>query len=288
MKWTVEELKKSRFPAKLGEIPEPPKKLFLVGQMPEPETKFLAVVGSRKYSEYGKEACEKLVSGLSGYPVAIVSGLAIGIDSIAHRLALRAGLKTVAVPGSGLGEKTIYPPTSRRLAEEIVEAGGALLSEFLPDQKAAPWTFPRRNRIMAGLSDAVLVVEAEMKSGTLITARLALDYNRDVLAVPGSMFSPNAEGPHFLIKNGATPIRTAEEILLALGFEAKGTQKSMEEVLRICSQEEKEIVSALSSPKTRDELSEEINRPLCDINITLSMLEIKGVIKESLGEISLR
>ena len=190
-------ISKNEFPAAFSpllEIPEPPEKLYYRGALPDDDTVLLAVVGSRKYSHYGKEACEQVVKGLRGYDITIVSGLALGIDSIAHRSALDAGLKTIAVPGSGLDDDALYPREHLQLAREIVEKGGALVSEYEPDFKATTWSFPRRNRIMAGLSKAVLVVEAERPSGTLITARLALDYGRDVFAVPGSIFSETSRG----------------------------------------------------------------------------------------------
>src|SRR3989344_2642579 len=177
------------FPRRLREIPDPTEKIYLKGTLPSEDHKWLCVVGSRKYSSYGKEVCEKLIEGLRGYPVVIVSGLALGMDAIAHRAALSAKLHCVAVPGSGLDPSVLYPATNRRLADEILKAGGVLLSEFEPNFRATAWSFPQRNRIMAGLSDAVLVIEAEKRSGTLITARLATAYHRDVFTIPGSIFS---------------------------------------------------------------------------------------------------
>ncbi len=156
---------------------------------------------------------------MRGYNVTIISGLALGIDGLAHKAALKAGLKTLAVPGSGLDATVLYPRSHLQLAEEIVRNGGALLSEFKPQTQAATWTFPKRNRIMAGLSHAVLVIEAELKSGTLITSKLATEYNRDVLTMPGSIFSSTSEGPHMLIKLGATPVTASEDILRTLGIE---------------------------------------------------------------------
>ena len=189
MGYNIRKLSEDEFPPRLLEIPEPPEHLWLAGAPLSQETVHLAVVGSRKYSAYGKEACETIIAGLSGYDITIVSGLAIGIDTIAHESALSAGLRTIAVPGSGLDVKILYPRQNVRLAERILNEGGTLLSEFEPGFKATPYSFPMRNRIMAGLAQATLVVEAGEKSGTLITARLATDYNRDVLAIPGSMFS---------------------------------------------------------------------------------------------------
>ena len=207
-------LKQSELPERLLEIPQPPKEIYIEGTFPVgDDLKFLAVVGSRKHTNYGKDACEKLIAGLKGYPVVIVSGLALGIDSVAHRAALDNGLKTIAIPGSGLDRHAIHPQTNVGLAERILKNGGCLLSEYKPDFRATLWSFPQRNRIMAGLSHAVLVIEEEEKSGTLITARLATDYNRDVLTLPGSIFSKSSNGTNMLLRMGATPIRHSADIL---------------------------------------------------------------------------
>ena len=150
--WKLEKLDPSEFPPQLLEIPEPPKELWVAGALPSPETVLLTVVGSRKYTSYGKEACEEIISGLRGYDIAVVSGLALGIDTIAHESAMRAGLKTVSVPGSGLDPSMLYPRANLQLAKRILESGGALLSEFAPDFRPTDWSFPQRNRIMAGLA----------------------------------------------------------------------------------------------------------------------------------------
>src|SRR5690606_14344128 len=168
------------FPPLLKEIPDAPEKLFHAGAAIREENALLAVVGSRKYTEYGKRATEAIIAGLAGMNVTIVSGLALGIDAIAHRSALKAGLQTIAVPGSGLDPDHIYPGAHRGLASEILKKGGSLLSELEPTAAVFPSNFPRRNRIMAGMSHATLVIEAAPRSGTLITARLALEYNREV------------------------------------------------------------------------------------------------------------
>ena len=207
-------LNKEEFPKRLLEIPQPPKQLFVEGILPdENENYFLTVVGSRKCSSYGKEACEKIISELAGHNIVIVSGLAYGIDAIAHKTAMRVGLKTIAVPGSGLSRKVLYPVINRKLAEEILNKGGALFSEFDPEQVATPYTFPQRNRIMAGMSHAILVIEAAEKSGTLITARLAVEYNRDLLIVPGSIFSPNSAGSNRMINLGAAAVSSGKDVL---------------------------------------------------------------------------
>ena len=189
----IRKLPKSKFPKALLEIPQPPENLWIIGELPTDKNLiYLSVVGSRKFTTYGREACEKIITGLKGYPIVIVSGFAMGIDTIAHKAAMRAGLKTMVFPGSGLSDKAIYPKTNVQLMREVVENGGCLLSEFEPDFMATQWGFPMRNRLMAGISKAVLIIEAEERSGTLITARLTTEYNRDLLVVPGSIFSSNS------------------------------------------------------------------------------------------------
>ncbi|KXJ98072.1 MAG: hypothetical protein UZ19_OD1000791 [Parcubacteria bacterium OLB19] len=184
----------------LLEIPQPPDQLWYQGNLPPAALKLLAVVGSRKYTTYGKQVIEHLINGLADYPVGIVSGLALGIDGLAHEQALKNNLYTLAVPGSGLDKSVLYPARHKELAERILRGGGGLLSELPPKTAAAPWTFPQRNRLMAGLCHATILIEAGEKSGTLITARMVADYNRELLAVPGSIFSKNSYGTHQFFK----------------------------------------------------------------------------------------
>ncbi len=272
-------------PKQLLQIPEPPKALYIEGTLPDPEAKVLCVVGARKYTHYGQEACEMLIGSLKGKNVSIVSGLALGIDTIAHKAALKNKLHVVAVPGSGLSRKVLYPHSNRRFAEEIVDSGGCLISEFEPDFVSTPWAFPKRNRIMSGLSHAVLVIEAERKSGTLITARLATEYNRDVLTIPGSIFSPNSEGPNLLLRMGATPITCPNDLHEALGFALPESNLllPLEERYTDCSVEEKKILHLLQDVMSRDELIRKIKLPTSDVNILISLLEMKGHIKENMG-----
>jgi len=286
MTYSIRELKEHEFPSHLKEIPQAPKKLFCAGILPDRDHKFLSVVGSRKYTSYGKEVCEKLISELRGYPISIVSGLALGIDSIAHKEALANNLHTIAIPGSGLDPKALYPSSHLRLAEEIVSSGGALISEFENDFKATQWSFPQRNRIMAGISHGTLVIEAGEKSGTLITSRLATEYNRTVFAVPGSIFSKNSLGPHMLIRLGATPTTSGKDILEGLGFnveEKQNQEKSYGEL----SLEENMIIELLHEPLPRDDIIRASGLPTHHINSLLTAMEIKGVIIESMGEIRL-
>lgn len=275
-------------PKALREIPQPPKKLYLLGKLPPEHLIHLTVVGARNHTSYGKEACSKLIEGLAGYPIIVVSGLALGIDAVVHETALRVGLTTVAFPGSGLDPSVLYPRNNFALAQKIIDAGGAVVSEFEPETKAALWTFPKRNRLMAGISRATLIIEATEKSGTLITARLATEYNRDVMAVPGSIFSDMSSGPHLLLRLGATPVTKSEDILQQLGFdilEANENKNERLEALANCSDEEKEILKLLGEPIERDDIARSLNRPINEVNATLSVMEIKGLIKEEFGEI---
>lgn len=288
--YEIQELSRGDFPSSLLEIPEPPKKLYLKGTLPNHhEYYYLAVVGSRKYTSYGREALERIVAGLRGYPIVIVSGLALGIDGIAHRVALDNNIRTIAIPGSGLNDRVLYPRTHVSLAHEIVENGGALLSEYEPLQSAAPWMFPQRNRIMAGLTQSTLVIEAEEKSGTLITARLALDYNRNVFAVPGSIFSAPSKGANALIRQGATPITSAEDLLLEIGFQNSASNESEQNQqqldLSLFSKEEQHILLLLEEPRSRDELFIISELPSQLLLSTLTILEIKGAIIEKLGKL---
>lgn len=280
MQYPLYEILEDQFPGNLAEIPDKPLKLYVRGNLPPREHKLLTVVGSRTYSAYGKQAVEHILGGLAGYPITIVSGLAIGIDGLAHRAALDHGINTIAVPGSGLNNSVLYPRQNRKLAYEILASGGGLVSEFEPDFRAIDWSFPQRNRIMAGMANAVLIVEAVLKSGTLITSRLATDYNRDVLVVPGSIFSKNSEGPHMLIKLGATPVTCAEDILNVLGLTTLESPALDDTHL---SEQEKELLALLSSPRTHDELLRELNLPTEQANALIMMLELEGYINKSGG-----
>lgn len=281
--YQIKTLTKDEFPPALLEIPQPPEKLFVVGELPDPsQYYYLAVVGSRKYTSYGREACERIIKGLAGYPICIVSGLALGIDGIAHRSALDAGLLTIAVPGSGINQSVIYPRTHVNLAREIVENNGALLSEYEPDFRATPWSFPQRNRIMAGLCQGTLVIEAEEKSGTLITARLATEYSRTVFTVPGSIFSAPSKGTNNLLRQGATPITSAKDLLEEIGF-VDQTFGSLD--LTMYTPEEQVVLILLDEPREREEIIALSDMQPGETLSVLTVLEIKGAIHERMGKI---
>ncbi len=260
-------------PKQLAEIPHPPKKLFCVGKVPRKDGKYLVAVGSRNHSVYAQEACRKIISELAGTDIYIVSGLALGIDTVAHETALAVGLSTIAFPGSGLDASVLYPASNFALAERILQNGGALISEFPKKFRATPWGFPRRNRLMAGIAHAVLVVEATEKSGTLITARMALDYNRDVLAVPGEITTPFAKETNNLIRQGATPITCGDDIREIFGIEKSEVQEKNTDTL---SPQQKEILELVAQNKSLEEIYSLFSGTISECIVALTALEIDG------------
>jgi len=280
----IHELLPPDFPELLKEIPDAPLRLRYEGELPKVGNKLLAVVGSRKFTSYGREMCETLIAGLANSPVTIISGLALGMDSIAHRAALSAGLQTIAIPGSGLDRKVLHPHSHVNLAEEIIENGGGLISEYDDTMPASVWAFPKRNRIMAGMCHATIVIEAERKSGTLITSRLATEYNREVGCVPGPVDSPTSDGPHMLIRLGAALIRDANDVLELLGLQRKDEHPTLVDIEEL-SEEEKVFIKILAKPCPRDELIRRSKLDIGNASATLSLLEIKGLITEELGEV---
>ncbi len=278
--------------SRLNELHDIPKRLYTEGTLPDitidelgrATPRILTIVGSRKHTMYGKRALEKILAGLAGYDVIVVSGLAYGIDSIAHTCALENNLRTIAVPGSGIAAQALYPKNHLTLARTIIKRGGALMSEFEPDTSAAPWTFPARNRIMAALSDAVLIVEAEEKSGTLITARQSLELGKDIGAIPGEIFNPSAHGTNMLIREGATPITSSEDLLelLHLSTHMYVTQKTPSTTF---TKEEIILLELLREPLDKDTLFTLSKLPFETFITTYSSLEIHSYIEESFGEV---
>lgn len=262
------------YPAVLREIPHPPEKLWVWGKFPVARH-WLAVVGTRRCTAYGKEITKKIISSLAPHNFCIVSGLAFGIDTAAHQAALEANIPTVAVLGSGTDPAALHPLKNLRLARDIVSRGGAVISEYEPDFKATLWSFPQRNRIISGLSRAVLVVEAPERSGALITARFALDQNRDVFAVPGSILFSQSIGTNQLIQQGAMLVQSASDILRAYGI-AEAEQAISEDLL---SPEEKKILSLLAEPLDINSLIRKSPYQPAQTQTIVGMLEIRAIIK---------
>ncbi len=277
----IRELAREQYPAQLLEIPGPPERLWIAGTLPAAGTKLLTAVGSRALTSYGREACAKLISGLAGYPISIVSGLALGADAAAHRAALAAGLHTIAVPGSGLSERAISPRSNLGLAREILAAGGALLSEHEPDYLPHAYDFPSRNRIMVGMADAVLMIEAGEKSGTLITARLTSEYNRDLLCVPHRIGDVHGYGAHLFLRLGATLVTHPLHILEALHI----TPRLEDEATPAIKLEgnEKIVYDLLSESTSRDDLVRLSKLSVGDALTALVTLELKGLAHEEFG-----
>ena len=205
------------YPELLKEIKYAPQILYYRGELPARENCF-AVVGTRTCSAYGRELALKIAGDLAEAGLTIVSGLAYGIDSFAHQAAMERGGRTIAVLGTGLDEKSIYPQPNLTLAQRIIETGGALVSEYPAGTAGSKISFPRRNRIISGLSLGVLIVEAKERSGSLITARWARRQKKQVFALPGQVHSLNSKGCHYLIKHGAKLVESAEDILKELNL----------------------------------------------------------------------
>jgi DNA processing protein len=233
-------------------------------------------------SAYGKRVTATLIAGLAHMPIAIVSGMALGTDSEAHKAALDVGLPTVAVLPSSCDDASLYPASNFPLAKRILAQGGALLSENVAPFKAAIYSFPQRNRVMAGMSRATLVIEAGEKSGTLITVRLALDYNRDVMAVPHEIGRESGRGTNKLIREGALLVRDSQDILEALGL---ATEKKQFEIPLDLNEHEAAILTALTDAMSKDELIMLSGLSAQQANIALSSLLIRGLIDERMGNI---
>jgi len=291
-----ENFKNNPLLARLLELHDIPKELHIKGELPtvtvdeygRATPRILTVVGSRKNTSYGRQALEMLVASLKGYDVIIVSGLALGIDGLAHKNALANNLLTISIPGSGLDEKVLYPGAHKNLAHEILANGGALLSELPNDTQAAQWTFPMRNRIMAALSDAVLFIEAEEKSGTLITARQALELGRDIGAVPGDIFSPTAFGTNMLIREGAYSITSPENLFDLLHLSRKSEEERMrseDDTEKNYTPHEATIMEALRESTDKDTLFMITKLSFEDFISAFSSLELNGHIEETFGEV---
>lgn len=273
-KQDIEILLPDHFPPLLTEIPFSPALLYLRGAHPRAALP-VAVVGTRRPTSYGREATTALCRDLGRAGVAIVSGLALGIDGLAHAAALEAHAPTVAVLGSGVDDASIYPAFHKPLAQKILANGGTLLSEFPPGTRAQKHHFPQRNRIIAGLTRGTVVVEAKKASGALITARFALEYNRDVFAVPGPVFSALSEGPHVLLKEGAIIARSAEDILNEYDIELSPPESRMDSL----GDTERAVVALLETQKTFEEIRETLAVDAAVLNSALAVLELNDSIK---------
>lgn len=271
----------SDFPENLRQIPSSPKEMYLLGSpfaswIARPK---VAIVGSRKVSSYGREVTERLAGELAAVGVVIISGLALGIDSIAHKAALDAGGLTVAVMPGGLDR--IYPASHRNLARQILNQGGALISEYPVGANIFKQNFIARNRLVSGLSDALLVTEAAAASGTIHTARFALDQGKSVMAVPGNITSPMSIGTNNLIKSGALAVTSADDIFFALGIDP--ARHKAQRVFKGSLLEEKALELLRSGVSSQEELALALGIDGSQLGPVLTMLEINAYIRPAGG-----
>jgi DNA processing protein len=274
---TVIERSDPRYPTLLKHIADPPERLYARGDTMLLNSFCLGVVGPRKASDYGLQVAADIVGQLATNGLTIVSGLAAGIDSAAHRAALTAKGKTIAVFGTGVDDASIFPADNVHLAHDIIEHGGLLVSEYPAGTEGRPFTFPMRNRIISGLSRGVLVIEADRKSGSLITAKSALDQNRDVFAVPGSIYWPRSVGTNLLIQEGARPVLTAVDILESY----KLRQIPLPEKAMSTSDPTQECILALlreHGPLHMDALVSLSGREPSHIMAALSLMDLRDII----------
>jgi DNA processing protein len=272
----------SAYPDMLKEIADPPVVVYVRGDIRPQDRYAIAIVGSRNLTHYGEAVAEKISEELACMGFTIVSGMARGVDSISHRSAIKSGGRTIAVLGSGVDVP--YPPENRALMKRIIEAG-YVMSELPPGSPPDKENFPKRNRLISGLSLGVLVVEATSKSGALITARCALDQGREVFSVPGSVISSNSEGTNELIKKGACLTRKAEDILAELAPVLKGFIRSRDKVKIEVTEDEGKLCSLLSGePKQVDMISRESGLPASKVLAVLLGLELKGAVKQIMGK----
>ena len=273
----------SDYPRLLKEIPTAPYILYMKGEM-DLNAPMISIVGSRKFTDYGSRVAYAFAKDLAKAGITVVSGMAYGIDSIAHRGALDGGGKTIAVLGNSLDDKNIYPTSNLNLSREI-SSNGCLLSDYPIETPAGiPGNFPARNRIVAGLSMGTLIVEAGEKSGTLITANLALEFNRDVFAVPGQIFSPQSLGTNDLIKKGAKAVTSIRDILEELRLEEKA-EKSLAPAKIPDTGEEEILLHILSNdPLHIDNISKLSKLGTATVASTLAMMEIKGWVRNIGGQ----
>ena len=279
-------IKDKQYPKILKKIAKPPEKLYVKGDLDIAKKPCFAVVGTRRCSDYGKQANMEIVSALTDAGLIIVSGMAKGIDTWAHQTCLEQKGKTIAVLGTGIDEKSIYPQENLKLAREIVATGGAVISEFLPGTAGYKGNFPLRNRIISGLCLGVLVIEAKYRSGALITARHACEQKRKVFALPGPIHSLNSQGPNDLIKQGAKLVDRPNDILKQLGLSGSNPDSPYNSRIAGENEEENLILNCLKQEALDiDKIIEKTKLPTPLVASTLAVLEIKNKVRNLGGNV---
>ncbi len=274
---SVHTCKDSDYPSRLKEIYDYPPVLYVRGDFAPQDEWCLAVVGTRRATVYGRQVTEELVTALAQSNVTIVSGLARGIDTVAHQAALEAGCRTIAVFACGLDG--VYPGENTHLARRISQQG-VLISEYPLGTRPRAENFPRRNRIMSGVSLGVLVIEADESSGAMITARMALEKNREVFAVPGSILSPASRGSNLLIQEGAKLVRAYTDILEELNLMTVARQMEMREIVPASDTEATLLKQLGPEPVHVDEICQGSGLPVATVSSTLAMMELKGLVRQ--------
>ncbi len=265
------------YPARLREIDQPPPVLYVRGEYLPDDVFAVAIVGTRKVTPYGRQITEEIASFLAANGITIVSGLARGVDAIAHQSALKAGGRTIAILGSGVDK--IYPPEHRGLAEQMMQRG-AIISDYAVGTPPDASNFPPRNRIISGLSLAVVVIEAAETSGALITAEFAAEQGREVFAVPGSILAPQSKGTNRLIQKGAQPLLTPADLMQALDLTRVGEQKAARKIMP-ADETEARVLSVLGGePVHVDEIRNKADLPIERVSATLALMELKGMVRQ--------
>jgi DNA processing protein len=265
------------YPRRLKEIAQPPPVLYVRGDLTPQDEWAVAIVGTRKMTHYGEEVAQELASFLARNGVTVVSGLALGVDAAAHQAALDAGGRTIAVLGCGVDQ--IYPRQNRKLAQAMLE-NGAILSDYALGTPPEGTNFPPRNRIISGLSIASVIVEAGNRSGALITAQFALEQGREVFAVPGKIFSPTSKGTNRLIREGAHPLLSPEDLMQALDLAMVTEHQTARKVLPADATEAALFAAIGYEPVHIDEIGRQTNLPIEKVSATLALMELKGMVRQ--------
>lgn len=265
------------YPQRLKEIEQPPPVLYLRGEYLADDLFAVAIVGTRRVTPYGRQITEELAAYLAGNGITVISGLARGVDAIAHQTALKAGGRTIGVLGSGVDK--IYPPEHRQLAERMME-NGSIVSDYAPGTAPDASNFPPRNRIISGLSLAVVVIEAGETSGALITAEFAAEQGREVFAVPGSILAPQSKGTNKLIQRGAQPLLSIQDLMQALDLSRMGEHRAARKVIPADATEAR-VMSVLGpQPLHVDEIRSQTELPIEKVSATLALMELKGMVRQ--------
>ena len=265
------------YPQRLKEIEQPPPVLYIRGEYLPDDLFAVAIVGTRRVTAYGRQITEELAAYLARNGITVVSGLARGVDAIAHQTALKAGGRTLAVLGSGVDK--IYPPEHRAMAEKMMEQG-AIISDYAPGTPPEASNFPPRNRIISGLSLAVVVIEAGETSGALITAEFAAEQGREIFAVPGSILAPQSKGTNKLIQNGALPLLSVDDLMQALDLTRMGEQKSARKAIPSDETEARLMKVLGEEPLHVDEIRNQAELPIEKVSATLALMELKGLVRQ--------